>query len=72
MASAAVCSKEVGLLLFIYCCCSHCLWGLSVRSLFCLTVLCVLSSFAIISLGKRELVALLLLCSVCQFPVIVI
>ena len=29
------------LLLFIYCCCSHCLFGLSVRSLFCFAVLCV-------------------------------
>ena len=40
-------------------CCSHCLWGLSVWSLFCFAVLCVLSNFAIISRGKRELVALL-------------
>ena len=38
--------------------------GFSVGSLFCFAVLCVLSSssFAIISLGKRELIALLLLC----------
>ena len=35
--------------------------GLSVRSLFCFTVLCVLSSFAIISLGKKELDAFLTL-----------
>ena len=40
--------------------------GFNVRSLFCFGVLCVLSSFAIISLGKRELVALLLLCSECR------
>ena len=33
--------------------------GYCVRSLFCYAVLCVLSSFVIISLGKRELVALL-------------
>ena len=31
------------------------------RSLVCCAVLCVLSSFAIISLGKKELIALLLL-----------
>ena len=58
--------------LFIVCCCSHCLLGFSVRSLFCFAVLCVLSSFAIISLGKRKLVALLLLCSECHVAVIVL
>ena len=36
--------------------CSHCLWGLWARPLRCCAVLCVLSSFAIIMLGKRELV----------------
>ena len=56
--------------LFIVCCCPHCLWRLSVRSLFCFVVHFVLSSFAIISLGKRELVALLLLCSECHAAVI--
>ena len=35
----------------------------------CFAVLSVLSSFAIISLGKRELVALPLLCSECHVPV---
>ena len=30
---------------------------------FCLAILCVVSSLTIISLGKRELVALVLLCS---------
>ena len=44
---------------------SRCLWGFVVKSLFCFAVLCVLSSFTIISLGKRELVALLLLSSLC-------
>ena len=39
---------------------------------FYFTVLCFLSSFAIISLGNRELVALLLLCSECHVAVIVI
>ena len=34
---------------------------LCVRSLFCYAVLCVLSSFAVISLGMRRLIALLLL-----------
>ena len=38
--------------------------------LFCFAVICVLSSFAIISLGKRELTALLLLCSECHVSVI--
>ena len=46
--------------------------GFYVRSLFCNTVRCVLFSFAIISLGKRELVALLLLYSWCHMFVIVI
>ena len=73
MASAAVHSKGEGLLfLIIVCCCSHCLWGFSVRFLFCFAVLRVLSSFAIILLGKRELVALLLLCSERQVAVIVL
>ena len=44
----------------------------SIRSLFCFAVLCVVSIFAIISLGKRELVALLLLCSECHVTVIVL
>ena len=46
--------------------------GFSIRSLFCFAVLCVVSIFAIISLGKRELVALLLLCSECHVTVIVL
>ena len=45
---------------------SYCLVGLSVRSLFCFTVLCIPSGFAIISLGKRELISLLLLCCECH------
>ena len=36
---------------------SYCLVGLSVRSLFCFTVLCIPSGYAIISLGKRELIS---------------
>ena len=55
--------------LFIVCYCSHCL---SVRSLFCFAVLCVLSGFEIILLGKKELVALLLLCSECHVAVIIL
>ena len=39
---------------------------------FCFTVLCVLSSFAIICLGKSEPVTLLLLCSECHVAVIVL
>ena len=60
----------VVILLFIVSCCSHCLWGFCVRSLFCFVVLCVLSSFAIISTEKRGLVASLLLCSECHVAVI--
>ena len=64
MASAAVRSKATVLLLFNhYLFCSNCLCGFSVKSMFCFAVLCVLSTFAIISLGKRELVTLHLLCS---------
>ena len=37
----------------------------------CFALLCVLSSFAINSLGKRELVAFLLLCSECHVAGIV-
>ena len=44
----------------------------SVTSLFSFAVLCVLSSFVIISLGKRKLIALLLLCSVGHVTVIIL
>ena len=40
--------------------------------MFCCAVLCVLSSFAIILMGKRELVALLYLSSWCFVTVIVL
>ena len=72
MASAAVCSKVVVLLLI------HCLLllplsvGLSVWSLFRYTVLSVLSSFEIISPRKRELVALLYLFPRCHVAVSVL
>ena len=74
MASATVRSKAVVLLLFIRCLLlPHCFSGFSVRSLFCFAVVCtVFSSFAIISLGMRELVALLLLYSECHVAVIVL
>ena len=49
VALAAVPSKAVVLLLFVHCC-SHCLCFFCVRSLFCYTIICVLSSFAIILL----------------------
>ena len=48
---------------------SHCLWGICVWSLFSYAVLSVLSSFAIISLRKRELVALLWLSFWCHAAV---
>ena len=54
------------------CCYSHCLCGFHIRSLFWFAVLCVFSSFVIISVRKRELVALLLLCSKCHVSVIVL
>ena len=44
--------------------------NLSIRSLFCFAILCVVSSFANNLLGKRELVALLLLCFECHVAVI--
>ena len=49
--------------LFIVYCCFRSLLGFCVRSLFCCAGLCVLSSFAMISLGKRVLVALFVLSS---------
>ena len=49
--------------LFIHCCFSNCLWGVSVGSLFCIFVsFLVLQSFC----WERELVALLLLVSECH------
>ena len=48
------------------------LWGFCACSLFCCAVLCVLSSFPIILMGKRELVALLCLSSWCLMAVIVL
>ena len=56
--------------LFIVYCSFHSLLGFCVRSLFCCAGLCVLSSFTMISLGKRELVALLVLSSWCHVAVI--
>ena len=65
MASAAFLSKAV-VILFVFAAivCGGLVF--SVRSMFCFALLCVHSSFAIISLRKRELVALLLLCSECH------
>ena len=69
----AIRSMAVVLLLFIHhCCCYICLLEFGVRYLFCFVVLCVVSSFAIVSLGKKELVALLLLRSMCHVSVIVL
>ena len=64
MALAAVRSKAVVLLLLICCRLLLPLWD-SVIVLFCCALLCVLSSYAIILMGKRELVALLCLPSWC-------
>ena len=52
-------------------CCSHSVWNLRIHSLFCYAVLCVLSSFALIS-AKRELVILLSLSSLFYVTVIVL
>ena len=67
MGSTAACPKKVILLLLLIPCLimlslsvDFCVW-----SFFCYAVLSVLSSFAIITLRKRELVALLALCSCC-------
>ena len=40
--------------LYIVYCCSHSLWGFCIWSLFCNTILSVLSSFAIILMIKEE------------------
>ena len=73
MILAAVPSKAVILLLFIQCLLLLPLFVgvISVSSLLCFAVFCVLSSFAIISMGKRELVALLLLRFECLVDVVV-
>ena len=44
--------------------------GFSNCSMFCCALLCVHSSFVIISMGKRELVALLCLSSMCLVTVV--
>ena len=67
-------TKICACLFIVFCCCS----GFCVKSLFCFGT-CVISSFAIISLGKRErererereLVVSFLLCSGCHVTVIV-
>ena len=64
MALAAVRSKVVVLLLSIRCRLLLSLWD-SVIVLFCCALLCAHSSFAIIAMGKRELVAFLCLSSWC-------
>ena len=61
VALAAARSKVVVLLLLIV----TPIVGFCNCSLFCRVLLCVLSSFAIILMGKRGLVALLSLCSCC-------
>ena len=74
--------KPVGMILWVFDCIpiwwlfldteSHSLWVFCVRSFFCFSEFCALSSFVIIALWKRELVALHLLFLECQFPVIVL
>ena len=58
VSKAGVRSKAVDLL-FIRCLLLPFLWVICVCSIFCCAVLCVLSSFAVILMGKRELNALL-------------
>ena len=67
MAPAAVGTAVV---YFLFCCCSHCFFGVNVRTLLCFAVLCVLYGFVVIS--QRELLALLLLCSECHVAVIIL
>ena len=63
--------EAVVLLLFVHCLSLLLLFvWFSVRSVLCFAVFSVLSEFAIISQGKRELVALLLLYSECNVAVI--
>ena len=62
LVSTAAHSKAVVLLLFV----APIVCGDFVWSLLCCSVLCILSSLAIISLGKTELIALLLLSSWCH------
>ena len=59
VAKAAVRPKAVVLLWLTYCLLLLPLWESAVVLFFCCTLLYVHSSFAIISMGKRELVALL-------------
>ena len=66
MASAALCFKVVVLLLLIYC---LLLLLKFTGSLFCKAVLTVLSNFTINLRRKRELVALLDLCSGCRVAI---
>ena len=47
------------------------MYSFYVGSFFCFAVLCVLSSFTTIPQGKRELIALLLLCSGSRVTVII-
>ena len=69
MASASVFSKAVVPLLLIQYGCLDCIVDFSCWVPFFCAVHCVLSSFAIISLSNRELVALILLCSCCRVDV---
>ena len=57
---------------FIVYCYSHCLWGCCIWALFSHAVHSALSSFAIILLKKRELVAFLELCYCYHVAVIVL
>ena len=73
VASAAILSKTVDLLLLIYCLLLlPLLWGFIWRFSLCFATICILNSFAIISLGKGKLVALRLLCSEYTWSVAVI
>ena len=72
VAWAAARSKAVVLLLLIYCLCTFPFVGVLYLSLFCYALLCVLSSFAIIFEGKKELIAFLLLSYGCLFTVTVL
>ena len=72
VASAAVYSKVVALLLCINYCCSHSLWGLCVISLFWFAVLCDLYSFEVNLLEKRNMFDMPLLGSSCHVAAVVL
>ena len=67
----SICFLFVCFLLLFFCCCFF-FWGGGVVPCFVLQYFVSFFCFAIISVGKRDLVAILLSCSECQVAVIVL